>query len=281
MEINNTTRNRRLGYLGAAVATLLTPAGKLISSAVAAGVTVALITMNEPKIADVPKPPAPHPVASAELIQEYFANELADTSDLSIPVTGAEVLVTKDNAAGLQLTSMPSAIVISSNSANGPSGGNFFEMPAIGSGFNPPDLFSPKPQVDCEQVVKKDASERTELEKTLCEALITQTGTTKEEIVQLIAEVTPTTGEGSNLPSLVVSNDPTQDPVDDEKLLKDQIPPKNKPEDRPNTLPSEPVFRFTNDESLMIAAIPEPSTIGLLLLGLLSLGWVSRRNTGA
>jgi len=312
MEINYTTRNRRLGYLGAAVATLLTPAGKLISSAVAAGVTVALITMSDPKVTDVPKTPVPNPVASSELLQEYFANELTNTSDLSIPVTGAEVLPTKNNSAGLQLTPMPTAVDIASNTANGPSGGSFLDIPALGAGFGPPNILISNPQVDCEQVLKKDASERTALEKALCELQIAQTEEIKEEILQLITYGTSDNGDqnpgikplADNDPPLITGNGPSltdgtsnngdQNPrikplADNDRPLitrngpslpADPGTPKKNPDDSSTVLPSEPVFRLASDVPVTIAAIPEPSTIGLLLLGLFSLGWASRRTTG-
>lgn len=290
MELNNTARNRRVGYLGVAVATLLTPAGKLISSAVAAGVTVALITMNNPKVADVSKTRVPNPVASSELIEEYFANELVDTSELAIPVTGAEVLPTKNNSAGLQLTPMSTAIDIASNTANGPSGGGFLGIPAFGAGFGATNILPSDPQADCEQVLKKNASERTALEKASCELQIAQTEDIKEEIVQLMAAVILESGNPNGEDEQVVGKNGEDEQVadkgEDEQVVdkKDEdnpVKPKKQPEDQSNALPTRQVSSLTSDGLSTIAAIPEPSTIGLLLLGLFSLGWIYRRNTGA
>lgn len=276
MELNNTVRNRRVGFLGVAVATLLTPAGKLISSAVAAGVTMALVTttMSDGTTAiDMENTPVPHLATSSAPIPEYF--EVA-MSELTISEPAAELLATGENSPGMMLASMPSAVVLTSNTDNGPSGGNLIEMPAMGSAFAPPPLVLRAPQVDCAQVLNKDASERTEQEKALCEAQITQTTEIKGEIIALYTEVTPTTGEGSNQPTLVVSNTP-------EEVVKttgDGTNPPTDPNTPPKGLPSEPVSPTTGNALVTIAAIPEPSTIGLLLLGLFGLGWTARRNTG-
>lgn len=287
MKMNNTTRNRRVGFLGVAVVTLLSPAGKLISSAVAAGATVALITMSGgPKVVDLGKSPVPKLATSSELIDEYFANELAATSEPSLPEPGAELLATKENSAGLMLASMPSTVVPASNTANGPSGGGLFDLPALGPGFGPPPVVIRDPEVDCEQVLKKDDTEKTELEKALCDSIITQTEEMKEEIVKLITEVTPETitdgtpAKGDPNPGVqpLAFDDSPQIPGKGLNPPADPGTPENNPDDSPIIQASGPMY---SDLPVAITAIPEPSTIGLLLLGLFSLGWVYRRNTGA
>ena len=86
MEMKNSTRNRWLGYFGIAVATLLTPAGKLISSAVAAAATVAaLINMSDPEV-DLKKSPVSAHATSTDHIDEYITNKSATVSDQSILV---------------------------------------------------------------------------------------------------------------------------------------------------------------------------------------------------
>lgn len=285
--MKNTTRNRWAGYFGVAVATLLTPAGKLISSAVAAGAAVALIAMSDgPRIIDAVEPPVPALATSSALIEEYFANEMA-TSELTSSEPGIELFATKENRAGLMLTPMPSTAILASSLANGPGGGSLFDSPtSFGPALGADPIYreprEPGDRVDCEQVYKKDDSEKTELEKALCDSVVTDNEELKKEIVELITEVTPETGDskGGN-PPLVVVNDSPQNPADGLKppTDEDQIPPGNNTGGSPLVLPSEPVFRLSNDVPVTIAAIPEPSTLGLLLLGLFSLGWVYRRNT--
>lgn len=284
MELNNAVRNRRVGFLGVAIATLLTPAGKLISSAVAAGVTMALVTTT---VSDgttgieIENAELPQLATSSAAIPDYFEMGM---SELTISEPAAELLATRENSNGMMLASMPSMGVLS-NSANGPSGGNLSEIPAMGVGFGPPPIIITGDPADpkgpnCEQVLKKDPSERTEEEK-VCEVI--------PEIIALVPpvpeapppvpEAIPETNNPSvNPPPLIVSNTP---PEEEQQRTPEKEQPR-KPDDEPKKwpLPSEPVSSPTG-EFVAAAAIPEPSTIGLLLLGLIGLGWITRRNTGA
>lgn len=285
--MENATRNRWTGYFGVAIATLLTPAGKLISSAVAAGVAVALIAANDNTGTEPSAPPPPRLETSSALIEDYFENEIATGALTSFEPQEA-IDAINEKSVGLIPATMPSTIVLS-NTDNASSGRGAMDTSPLAWLLAPLSILrEPDIDIDCDQVLIKDVSQRTELENTVCEATIAQAEQTKEETVALIAEVEPTTGEGSNrivvIPTSEGSNPiiPTSEGSNPPLV----IATNNSPEDEPtgatppqprNGLSSDPIVSSSGNDAILIAAIPEPSTIGLMLLGLAGLGSIYRR----
>lgn len=275
--MKNATRNRWTGYFGVAIATLLTPAGKLISSAVAAGVAVALIAANDNAVTEPSAPPPPRLDTSSALIEDYFENEIAAGALTSFEPQEA-IAAINEKSVGLIPAAMPSTIVLS-NTDNASSGRGAMDTSPLAWLLAPLSILrEPDIDIDCDQVLIKDVSQRTELENTVCEATIAQAQQTKEETVALIAEVEPTTGEGSNTPLVIATSNPplviatsnAPQPPEDEPTS--ATPPQPR-----NGLSSDPIVSSSGNDAILIAAIPEPSTIGLMLLGLAGLGSIYRR----
>lgn len=266
--MKNATRNRWTGYFGVAIATLLTPAGKLISSAVAAGVAVALIAANDNAVTEPSAPPPPRLDTSSALIEDYFENEIATGALTSFEPEEA-IAAINEKSVGLIPAAMPSTIVLS-NTDNASSGRGAMDTSPLAWLLAPLSILrEPDIDIDCDQVLIKDVSQRTELENTVCEATIAQAQQTKEETVALIAEVEPTTGEGSNPPLVIATSNAPQPPEDE--------PTSATPPQPRNGLSSDPIVSSSGNDAILIAAIPEPSTIGLILLGLAGLGSIYRR----
>ena len=285
MELNNAVRNRRVGFLGVAIATLLTPAGKLISSAVAAGVTMALVTTtvsDGTTDIEIENTQVAQLATSSAPIPDYFEMGM---SELTISEPAAELLATRENSNGMVLASMPSMSVLS-NTANGPSGGNLSELPAMGVGFGPPPIIITGGPADpkgpnCEQVLKMDPKEIPEEIKVICEVipeLIAQVPPVPEATPPVPEAIPEPNNPSDNPPPLIVSNTPPEEKQPDTPEKNQPRTPDDEPKKWP--LPSEPVSSPTG-EFVAAAAIPEPSTIGLLVLGLFGLGWITRRKTGA
>lgn len=305
MEMKNSTRNRWLGYFGLAVATLLTPAGKLISSAVAAAATVtALINMSGPEV-DMEMSPVPAHATSSDHIDEYITNELATVSDQSIMEQDSDFLETHESGAAMTLSAMPPAGIIATNSSTGPSGGGLSNAPSTGP-MSGPGMSGPGPisrgdprgedpspiKLDCTEILKKDASEISDLEKALCDPIVTKTTPDADIPPDIVADSKPSSPAETTIPTEPSNPAETTAPTKLSNPAEPSIPTElvNLPkiaelDDLPPTIipASDPVqtHRTISDDSrstAVITAIPEPSTLGLMLLGMLGLVWIYRRS---
>lgn len=279
MKIKDTTRTRMTGYLGIAVATLLTPSGKLISSAVAAATVVGLVSMSlppEPVTVSISAPPVVYTGA------EYIDNELLNPEQFPATEIGADTSISEETKEVVKLPSVASINVAATDSSGmGPSGGGLPSSLPIGSGpglglpndpdnTNPPVLPQPEPP----------------------ECIALNTDYLKTEGMEDVGS-TGNQPEGCKPSVVVLSNPPDLNtpPETDEPTVPGKppyIPPEvsDLPEDAIPTIPAGgPGTIPTGGESILplatVAAIPEPSTLGLLLLGVISFGWVNRRKTKA
>ena len=286
MKTKNTTRTRLNGYIGIAVATLLTPSGKLISSAVAAATVVGLVSMStSPKPATVSMSAPPVTYTGAE----YIDNELLNAEQLPATEIGSDASVSEETKEVVKLPSVASINVAAAGSGgNGPSGGGLPSSLPLGSGpglpFDPDDPDGPRPPV----LPQPETPE--------CIAL--NTDNLKIEGLEDVGG-TGNPPEGCKPPVVVLADlpDPNMPPEVDEPTVPGNPPSRGEPQYIPpevsdlpdDAIPTIPAGGLdtipTGEESIgpfvTAAAIPEPSTLGLLLLGAISFGWVSRRKTKA
>lgn len=285
MKTKNTTRTRLNGYIGIAVATLLTPSGKLISSAVAAATVVGLVSMSTP-----PKP-ATLSMSAPQVANTgtgYIDNELLNAEQLPVTEIGSNASMSEETKEVIKLPSVASInVAATGSSSTGPSGGGLPNSLPLGSWPGLP--FDPD----------SDGPKRPELlqpETPECTAL--NIDYLKTEGLEDVGN-TSNQPKGCKPPVVVLGGlpDPNVPPEVDEPTVPGNPPSQGEPQYIPpevNDLPDGAIPTIpaagpstipTGGDSIgpfvSAAAIPEPSTLGLLLLGVMSFGWVNRRKTKA
>lgn len=264
MELNDPNRNRRVGFLGVTIATLLTPGGKLFTSAMAAGALgvagVALLAKDDPTSSGKSSAPAIAQTSTslngAELLglTDIPASESGYdplTAAVSLPVNNQQVVLSTSQPS-LSTAGMPAAINIPAPTVPLSNG-----VPVIVMG-GVPQLPPSNPG---------DPSDPGEL---------------------------PLLPEPLYIPNPIAGPeepDPDKKPDDEEKIIIAEYFPDDDPLKGPDVLPPSPPPRDDEKNPLVIdsgfqpllttAAIPIPPTIGLLLLGLVNLGWLLYRRRAA
>lgn len=297
MKIKPSTRTRLTGYFGIAVTTLLTPGGKLISSALAAATVAGVVGMNLPPKDEKTKNSAP-PVAYTSV--ESNVNDLLNVSDLPIAETASDTLtpemlasdqyaaqtyVPQENQSGFNPQSLPAANLvtlntINPNTANAPDGFGVPNLPPLGPKSAPefpPQVF-PKdellpPQAKCTAVIKSgDSASKGAgvLDEVICNE--------EEDHEVTTNPINPVLGEAPLGPSI---NDPEvlALPLDPAKgfIPVGSIPEEDAPPLFPKIAALTPDTNQQIQPLLAVAEISEPSTLAMLLLGLTGFGWRYRR----
>lgn len=268
MKIKPSTRTRLIGYIGIAVTTLLTPGGKLISSALAAATVVGLASMNIPS-EDEKTSNSAAPIAYTGI--ESTESGLLDVSDLSIAGTtsdtltpemlasdqyAAQISALQENQAAFKIqNNTPStnlaSLSLPSDTANGGGLPNAFPAgPTSGPQFTPHPSISSSPQGT--PPLETLAPETLAPEKEGKVVTPDSISLPLEESPSLLGPkvIAP---EVLALPASSIPNIEDGLPVADQRI--------------------EPLFAIAAVE------IPEPSTLGLFLLGLASFGWIYRSRT--
>lgn len=251
MKLNDPNRNRKAGFLGVAVATLLTPGGKLFTSAMAGALGiagVALLAKDDPTSSGKSSAPT-----------------IAETST---PLNGAELLGLTDIPASESgydpLTA--TATLPGNNQQVGLSGQPSFSTAGVSSATNVPASTSPvsngvpggMPQFPLGQPGQSGEPGEIPEPPAVSEPLAGPTNSPednpdeKPDELIIIAEAFP--------------DDPLKGP--------DVLPPSPPPQDANNPLITDATPGI---QALVPTAVSLPSTLALLLLGLASFGWVTRR----
>lgn len=256
MELNDPIRNRRVGFLGVAVATLLTPGGKLFTSAMAAatlGVAgVALLAKDDPTSTGKSAAPAIAQTSTAL----NGAELLALKSELPASESGYDLLTATPSNSPVPSQVIPSTF---QSSINGGSNMSAVNIPAptiplsngipvivIGAGFpQAPESDEPPALPELADPPKPDF-------------------------------IAKPSGKPNDVPPdeiIIVEAFPENDPLSGPDVLPASPPP---PDDEKNPLVTDAGLPGIQSP-LSTAALPIPSTLGLFLLGLASLGWLYRR----
>lgn len=256
MKIKPSTRTRLIGYFGIVVTTLLTPGGKLISSALAAATVVGLASMipfEDEKTSNTAAPIAYTDIESTE-------SGLLDVGDLSIAGSASNTLTPEmlasdqysaqtfalqgNQAAFAIQNNTPSTNLASLNLPGDASGGGLPSAVPSGPTSGPPR--APNPSIP---------------------------GSPQGLPPEMLPEkevITPDSPPLAETPPLL----PRPEVIPPEVLA---LPPSPLP-DTEDGLPVadkqiQPLFALAATE------IPEPSTLGLFLLGLASFGRIYRSRT--
>ena len=280
MKLNDPDRNRRAGFFGVAVATLLTPGGKLFTSAMAAAVTIAAVVSNM----DSSQDPAGPSSAAIDTGALEAPGKTVDISDL--PTTGdtqmlsAETLVEDPTAA----PGMPAAFTSQNMSSGNLTGTNIAGIAVSNAGggsesiipLPPRDPSDPK----CTPVLLSELDPNTELPKDeiICLEDFKKSKKGNPESTagkngdpESTGEPESTGGPGSE--PLVIALAPFSP---EPELSPEIVGPT--PEETP--IPNDaPTFQPLLIQPLAsVAAVPEPTTLALLGLGLLGFAQVYRKN---
>lgn len=284
MKIKDSTRTRLTGYVGIIVTTLLTPGGKLISSAMAAAVVVGLVSLNasdqNTKIADAkPTIPADASTIDTGLLGVGGLPMSLPASDMLAPETLASnsneplAFVSQDNHAGLTTQSVSSDNLASTNIADASMGG-VPTPPATGprpkikfvAGFPPNVTPECTPISVIEDAIRKGVD-------------VTDIVICKEEVVTADSRTPALGDEPSDYGAPFLGDAPS---TNDPKLL--SAPGKVPKDNAPDASPYSPkVAGLAPDIStreiplLALAAVSEPSTLAMLLLGLMGMASLYRR----
>lgn len=229
-------RARNLGILGIAIYTLLSPSGKIISSAAAATLLVAgLVTQLRPPSPPAAQAPAPTPVVPTRLAHSgssapVFTYIEVDGETLPVVLTENP---TDNSSAGHGPASVSPSLDLSGGGGRGPGAGSLPPQGEPGSKSHQ----SPSGNVPA------SLSEAPESQRTM-------------GMDDPLNPLIPLSGQPEPLNSLI-------------PLSRQSEPLLTSPYNGQSPLQTAVVSP---------AAIPEPSVIGLMLLGLAALGWTGRRH---
>jgi len=263
MKLNDPNRNRKPGFFGVTVATLLTPGGKLFTSAMAAVTTLGVVgVVMAPPSPHAPVETAPAPKVSDVSIDQELLNVSNLEGESELMTSEAMIAAPEQGMSGVTLSASNHINVASVEAMTQSAPGG---IPAYsGLGFNPPST----ERRQCTVVKLSDYVVGADPDKEVC----------LEDIEDLAKN-----GSGEEPPVIVSLNDP-------ESGTDGGTPPKGSPalnpqelitpEDIPSTGSGEgPTFQPAQDilGPIQIAAVSEPSTLAMLLLGLVGLGSIARR----
>lgn len=282
MELNDPNRNRRVGFLGVAVATLLTPGGKLFTSAMAA-VTLAVVGMNMAPKED-PSGLADSAIQTGAL---EASGDMLDMSDL--PAAGdtqmlsAETLLSDPSTAPGNPAAFTSQTMHSANSAASNIAG--MDVSDISGGTGPTVL---PPSIFLPQRDKNPDPEKPRCTVILVEELASNTEFAGDEAICLeedkLAEKNGDP-ESTGNPEQESVTEPVAEPI----IIASGSPSKSGPElttpeyigpspEETSPANSAPIVERQLFQPLIsVAAVPEPTTLALFLLGLLGFTQIYRK----
>ena len=273
MKIKDSTRTRLTGYVGIIVTTLLTPGGKLISSAMAAAVVVGLVSLNTPdkntKIADATPTiiPADNPNLDPGLLgvrdlpltvqHDMLAPETLGSDQHESPALAPQTPQAGFATQGISSDNLASTYIA------GASSGGLPTLPATGPRFVPKFVPGSPPDITTK------CTPISEIEDALRKGLVAPDVVICKEDVVTADSSPPALGDAPS----------TNDPV----LL--SAPVEVAKENAPYASPYSPkiaglapdLFTQAIQPSLAIAAISEPSTLAMLFLGLIGIASLYRR----
>lgn len=269
MKLKPGTRTRLNGYLAIAVTTLLTPGGKLISSAVAAATVVGVVAMNTPKQDENVGSSSPT-IQTAGSPENSILNVSGLTGGTEPDMLTPDALGTDQNTAQKVSNEIkPFQAVITAPSENRVALSYTMSASSGGFGAPSPPIFNPisgpesGPATSEPSILPPDDASKPDL-----------------------GELPP---PKDLLASPDIADAPIHGPVTNELPVAGDVPPSTE-EGFPapgEIFPPEVIAKFAPmslaasplDAVLPLdaAAIPEPSTLAMVLLGLTGLGRIYRR----
>lgn len=296
MKIKDKTRTRLTGYFGLAVATLLTPGGKLISSAVAAATVASLIGMNMATKQDQANQPVSTMHSGALPTDgEILGIGNLTTTDETSDTLSAETLIPEPNAAlgnqtAFAAQTRPFANIAAVNAvgvgAGGANAGGALSTfdPKI-SAPHDPDPIKRDPK-ECTVVILGELARNTEIagDKVTCLEKDTLASSEGNPESQTDSESQPVSKAGvpetgipeSGAPGTVV---PKSWPASYSEPVLLATPEYIGPDAKDVSAAQTPLVVAEQDQPFIsIATIPEPSTLGLFLMGLMGFVQVYRKN---
>lgn len=280
MELSNPEQNRKAGFLGVTIATLLTPGGKLFTSAVAASLVVGAVALNEgPKQEQAPNISEGALNIESEILD---ADNLSTTSDDTLsPQTLAFGSPTLSSQPAFAIQAMPPIHVAGIESPSSTPG---FSMPSSFGGmsaYTPTTTDGGSSAQDCKKVLV-DESGKVVVDKdgkVICldKQKTTGEGGTGDEgspTSEIIAGYIPdSTSSGDNSPSATDNSLPVED-VGDKSLPVEDVGP-SVGDLSPSQAPQSEDASFA--PMISVTAVPEPATLALFLLGLAGFAQVYRK----
>ena len=274
MKIKNSMRTRLTGYVGIIVTTLLTPGGKLISSAMAAALVVGLVNLSTPdkttKVAEATPTiiPAEHTNLDPSLLgvrdlpltvsqHDMLAPETLGSDQHESPALAPQTPQAGYTAPGISSDNLATTYIA------GASSGGLPTLPATGPRFVPKFVPGSPPDITTK------CTPISEIEDALRKGLVAPDVVICKEDVVTADSSPPALGDAPS----------TNDPV----LL--SAPVEVAKENAPYASPYSPkiaglapdLFTQAIQPSLAIAAISEPSTPAMLFLGLIGIASLYRR----
>ena len=280
MELNDPNRNRKAGFFGVAVATLLTPGGKLFTSAMAAA-TLAVVGMSL-----APKEDSSGLADSA--IQTGAPEASGGMLDLSEPPTSgdtqmlsAETLVEDPSA----VPGNPAAFTSQTMHANNVAASNIagIDVSNVGGGSGPSAL---PPTIFLPQRDKNPDSEKPKCTVVVVGELASNTELAGDEVICVEEDNVAKNGD----PEATGQPESVGEPVSEPIVIASDSPSKSGPAlttpeyigpSPAETSPanSDPIVERQLFQPLIsVAAVPEPTTLALFGLGLLGFAQIYRKN---
>lgn len=264
--MENTKRNRLVGYFGVAVTTLLTPGGKLFTSAMAAATVVGVAgvaLLAKDSSTNTGKSSAPAIVQTSESFPDA---ELLALADIPASESGYDPLTATPASAPVANQPALSGFQSSASGGASTSATNVSahtiplsdSVPVVMSGGSGPQLL---PGRDTSPVISDEPSGIPDA-STLPDA----------QGPEIITEPFDKPTNPLDPEIIVAKAFPDSDPLKGPEVLPSSPPPRD---DENNPLIA--ALAFPSIQALVPTAVSLPSTLALLLLGLANFGWIARR----